>query len=182
MNILSLSFRNLISRPLGNILSLVLLALGVGMVALLLHVNNHVQQQMENNIRGIDMVVGAKGSPLQLILSAVYHIDAPTGNIPLSEVEKLKKNPWVSTAIPLSYGDSYKGYRIVGTDHQYPEHYEATVAEGRLWETSFEVTVGAKAARDLKLKVGDTFQGAHGFAEGGETHGDKDYTVVGIFE
>ena len=172
----------MISRPLANTLSLVLLALGVGLIALLLHVNQHIQQQMENNVEGIDMVVGAKGSPLQLILSAVYHIDAPTGNISLNEAERLRKNPLVAQGIPLSYGDNYNGYRIVGTNHNYPALYEAALSEGQLWQKAFEVTVGYQVASKLNLKVGDTFAGSHGLTQGGEAHGTHAYQVVGIFE
>lgn len=168
------------SRPLSTILSLVLLTLGVGMIALLLQVNRHIQQQMENNVRGIDMVVGAKGSPLQLILSAIYHIDAPTGNISRLEAEELQKNRLVASGIPLSYGDTYRGFRIVGTNHQYPELYEAEVASGKLWHEPFEVTIGATVANTLELKTGDTFTGAHGLVEGGETHEEHAYLVVGI--
>lgn len=168
------------SRPLSTTLSLVLLTLGVGMITLLLQVNRHIEEQMQNNIRGIDMVVGAKGSPLQLILSAVYHIDAPTGNISLKEAEELKRNRLISAGIPLSYGDTYQGYRIVGTNHDYPDLYKATVAEGNFWEASFEVTVGATVAQNLGIKLGDTFAGAHGLVEGGEVHGDHLYRVVGI--
>ena len=182
MNIFRLSIKNMTSRPLSTTLSLVLLTLGVGMIALLLQVNRHIQQQMENNIRGVDMVVGAKGSPLQLILSAVSHIDAPTGNISLQEAEDLRKNRLVEYGIPLSYGDSYKGYRIVGTDHQYTELYNAKVAEGELWQQSLEVTVGARAAANLNLSLGDTFAGAHGLTEGGSVHDEHLYTVVGIFD
>ena len=167
------------SRPLSTTLSLVLLILGVGMIALLLQVNRHIQQQMENNVRGIDMVVGAKGSPLQLILSAVYHIDAPTGNISLHEAERIQKNRLVASGIPLSYGDSYKGYRIVGTNHQYPELYGALVENGRLWQDPFEVTVGAAVAKNLNLEIGDNFVGAHGLAEGGEVHEEHAYKIVG---
>ena len=179
MNIFRLSLRNMTSRPLSTTLSLVLLTLGVGMIASLLQVNRHIKEQMSNNIRGIDMVVGAKGSPLQLILSAVYHIDAPTGNISMHEAEQLRKNRLVELGIPLSYGDSHKGYRIVGSNHQYPALYAATVAQGRLWEETFEVTLGATVAKNLNLAIGDTFAGAHGLAEGGEIHDDQVYRVVG---
>lgn len=181
MNIFRLSLRNMTSRPLSTTLSLVLLTLGVGMISLLLQVSRHLQQQMENNVRGIDMVVGAKGSPLQLILSAVYHIDAPTGNISLSEAERLQKNRLVASGIPLSYGDSHRGYRIVGTSHQYPELYEAQVTSGRLWQEPFEVTVGATVASNLNLTLNDSFKGAHGLTERGETHEEHAYRVVGIF-
>jgi len=180
MNIFRLSFRNMTSRPLNTTLSLVLLTLGVGMIALLLQVNRHIQEQMENNVRGIDMVVGAKGSPLQLILSAVYHIDAPTGNISFTEAEKLQKNQLLASGIPLSYGDSYEGYRIVGTNHQYPELYKAEVLNGRLWQKPFEVTIGATVAKNLDLKLNDYFTGSHGLSEGGESHEENIYQVVGI--
>ncbi len=181
MNIFRLSLRNMTSRPLSTTLSLVLLTLGVGMIALLLQVNRHIEEQMRNNVRGIDMVVGAKGSPLQLILSAVYHIDAPTGNISLREANELKKQRLVESGIPLSYGDSYQGYRIVGTNYDYPALYQGEVENGRLWEETFEVAIGATLANHMGLKIGDTFTGAHGLAAGGENHADHPYEVVGIF-
>lgn len=180
MNIFRLSLRNMTSRPLSTSLSVLLLTLGVGMIALVLQVNRHIQAQMENNVRGIDMVVGAKGSPLQLILSAVYHIDAPTGNISLEAAEALRQSPFIDQGIPLSYGDSYRGYRIVGTNLEYPVLYKAEVAEGRFWEKSLEVTLGSTVAKNLDLQIGDTFAGAHGLADGGELHEGHEYVVVGI--
>lgn len=180
MNITKLSYKNMMSRPLSTALSLILLTLGVGIIALTLQISLHIQEQMENNVRGIDMVVGAKGSPLQLILSAVYHVDAPTGNIPLNAANQLKKNRLVKYGIPLSYGDNYQGYRIVGTTHQYPQLYDANTRNGRLWKAPFEVTVGASVAQALGLKTGDSFTGSHGLAEGGETHHEHAYLVVGI--
>mgnify|MGYP006270547317 CR=1 FL=1 len=173
----------MLSRPLSTGLSLLLLVLGVGMISLLLQVNSLVQEQMRKNVRGIDMVVGAKGSPLQLILSSVFHIDNPTGNISLEEARQLTRNRrLVKGGIPLSYGDSYKGYRIVGTTPAYPELYRAELEEGRLWEQPFEVTVGATAARNLNLKIGDTFASSHGLIEGGEVHNEMKFRVVGLFK
>ena len=171
----------MVNKPLSTLLSLLLLMLSVGMISFLLEVNRNVNEQMNHNLKGIDMVVGAKGSPLQLVLSAVYHIDAPTGNIPLNEALKLKKNRFIASATPLSYGDSYKGYRIVGTDSTYPELFSATIQKGRLWTKSMEVTIGSNLAKKLNLKLGDTFAGGHGLIEGGETHEEHQYTVVGIF-
>ncbi len=91
MNILKLSWSNLKVKPLNTFLSLLLLTLGVALVSMLLILNKQLDEQFKRNISGIDMVVGAKGSPLQLILSSVYHIDNPTGNIPLGEAEVLLK-------------------------------------------------------------------------------------------
>jgi putative ABC transport system permease protein len=155
---------------------------GVGVISLLLLLNNQIEQQLQSNLRGIDMVVGAKGSPLQLILSSVYHIDNPTGNIPYKEANKLDKNPLVDFTIPLSFGDSYNGYRIVGTTHQYTELYEVSLKEGRLWNRSLEVVLGSTVAEIHQLKIGDTFYGTHGLVEGGHVHDDYAYEVVGILK
>jgi putative ABC transport system permease protein len=182
MNIGTLSLKNILSKPLSTGLSLVLLALGVGIISLMLQIDRHLQSQMTNNIRGIDMVVGAKGSPLQLILSAVFQIDVPTGNISLSETEALQENRLVEFGIPLSYGDSYEGFRIVGTTEKYPELYSTIIAEGGLWKNSLEVTLGSKVAKKTGLQVGGTFLGSHGLSEGGHVHEEKAYVVTGIFE
>jgi len=181
MNLLKISWANVVSRPLAALLSLVLLSMAVGIISMLVLVNNQFQQQFTNNVKGIDMVLGAKGSPLQLILSSVYHVDAPTGNIPLDKAEKILNNPLVAKKIPLSYGDSYKGYRIVGTEHTLPEKYQMQLKEGRLWEKPFEVTVGATVAKNLGLKLGDYFHSAHGLLDDTHVHDHQDFVVVGLF-
>jgi putative ABC transport system permease protein len=182
MNLLKISWANLKEKKLNSFLSGLLLTLGIGIISLLLLLNKQLDEQFKRNIRGIDMVVGAKGSPLQLILSSIYQIDAPTGNVPLAEVNKLRKNPFVKAVIPLSMGDNYRGFRIVGTTPQYVTHFEATVADGQLFSAALEVTLGSKVAEASGLKVGDTFASAHGLDEEGEAHGEKEYKVVGIFE
>ncbi|WP_200980120.1 ABC transporter permease [Echinicola sp. 20G] len=182
MSIFRLSIKNVTAKPLSTALSLLLLSLGVGLISLMLHIDKHIKEQMNSNIRGIDMVVGAKGSPLQLILSAVFQVDVPTGNIQLSEANTLLKNRLIDYGIPLSYGDSYSGFRIVGTDERYPENYSMNLAEGKLWWKSMEVTIGAAVAGKTGLKVGDTFHGSHGLMEGGHVHDDQAYVVKGIFE
>ena len=168
------------AKPLSTLLSLLLLVLGVSIISLLLLLNQQLSQTFNQNIRGIDMVVGAKGSPLTLILSAVYQIENPTGNIPLAEAEPLLRHPLVKRGIPLAYGDNYQGYRIMGTDTNYVAHYQGRLAEGRLWEAPFEVTLGATAAARLGLRVGDTFYGAHGVSGSDDVHEDHPYEVVGI--
>ena len=180
MTIFKLSWRNLVVSPLNTILSLLLMSLGVGIISLLILLNNEMKQQVKNNLKEIDMVVGAKGSPLQLILSSVYHIDNPTGNIPLSSINKLKKNRLVDLVIPLSYGDSYKGFRIVGSTHDYFDLYNVEIKEGRRWEGGFEVVVGSDVARMHNLQIGDNFYGSHGLLKGGHVHDNYAYTVVGV--
>ena len=181
MNISRLSWQNLISNPLNTTLSLLLMTFGVGIISLLFLLNNQIEQQLQANLRGVDMVVGSKGSPLQLILSSIYHIDNPTGNIPYSEAIKIDNNSLVDLTVPLSYGDSYNGFRIVGTTHQYPELYEMSLKKGRLWSRSLEVVLGSTVAQIHRLKIGDTFYGTHGLIEGGHVHDEYAYEVVGIF-
>ncbi|RMG63622.1 MAG: ABC transporter permease, partial [Bacteroidetes bacterium] len=180
MRLLHLSWQNLLAKPLSTLLSLLLLVLGVSIISLLLLLNQQLTANFNQNIRGIDMVVGAKGSPLSLILSAVYHIENPTGNIPLAEAEPLLRHPLVQRGIPLAYGDNYEGYRILGTDSSYLAHYGASLAQGRAWEAPFEVTLGATAAARLGLAVGDSFYGAHGVAGSDDVHEDHPYRVVGL--
>lgn len=182
MNLLNLSWANLRDKKLNSFLSALLLTLGIGIISLLLLLNKQLDEQFRRNLKGIDMVVGAKGSPLQLILSSVYQIDAPTGNIPLEEVERLQKNPMVKAAIPLSMGDNYRGFRIVGTTEDYVTHFEGELETGELFGESMEVTIGYKVAEGAGLKVGDTFAGSHGFDQEGEAHGDHLYVVKGIFK
>ncbi|MEC8274105.1 MAG: ABC transporter permease [Bacteroidota bacterium] len=181
MNISRLSWQNLISNPLNTTLSLLLMMFGVGIISLLFLLNNQIEQQLQANLKGVDMVVGSKGSPLQLILSSIYHIDNPTGNIPYSEAIKIENNSLVDFTIPLSYGDSYNGFRIVGTSHQYPELYEMSLNKGRLWSRNLEVVIGSTLAQIYGLKIGDTFYGSHGLIEGGHVHDEYAYEVVGIF-
>ena len=152
MNISRLSWQNLISNPLNTTLSLLLMTFGVGIISLLFLLNNQIEQQLQANLRGVDMVVGSKGSPLQLILSSIYHIDNPTGNIPYSEAIKIDNNSLVDFTIPLSYGDSYNGFRIVGTTHQYPELYEMSLNKGRLWSRNLEVVLGSNGSSNSPIK------------------------------
>jgi len=180
MNIWKLSWKNIWAKPLNTFMSVLLLALAIGIISMLLHVDNSFQKKIERNIAGIDMVVGAKGSPLQLILASIFHVDNPTGNIDLVELEKLKKNRLVASAIPLSYGDSYRGFRIVGTSLEYPEIYGAELEDGIYFSEVMEVVIGAKVANDLGLKVGDEFFSMHGFQEVGEEHGDHPFKVTGV--
>jgi putative ABC transport system permease protein len=180
MNALTLSWRYLWSRPLGAALNVLLLGLGLASITFLLLVGHQLQKAFDKDLAGIDVVVGAKGSPMQLILSGVFHIDTPTGNIPYQAFADLQKNKLVSKAIPLSLGDNLNGFRIVGTSHAYLAHYDGQLAQGRLWSQPMQVVLGAAVARSLGLAVGQTFVGAHGLGGGGHSHGEYPYEVVGI--
>ena len=178
-----LAFKNMVSKPLNLLLSLLLLTLSVALVTFVLQLSGQLGGQLNKNIAPFDMVVGAKGSPLQLVLSSVLHVDVPTGNIKLKEIATLQNHPFVEEAIPVSYGDNYKGYRILGTKPDYLDSYEASLGDGRLYQKSFEVVVGSSARSKLNLQLGDTFISSHGLVESaGEGHEDHPFEVVGILE
>src|ERR1700734_3828780 len=138
MNLLRLGFRNLCFNPLTTLFNVVVLALGIATIVTLLQVSQQLEQRFDRDLQGIDLVVGAKGSPVQLILSSVFHLDFPNGNIPLDEAEKLKANPLIKSAIPIALGDNYNSFRIVGTTTDYIDHYNGTLAQGRLYNTQME--------------------------------------------
>jgi putative ABC transport system permease protein len=177
---LSLAWRYLWARPLATVLNLLLLSLGLAAITLLLLVRTQIDRAFERDLAGIDAVVGAKGSPLQLILSGVFHLDVPTGNIPLAEAQALAQDARVAQLIPLSLGDSYRGFRIVGTTRDYPAHYGAELTQGAWWQAPMEAVLGAQVARNTGLVVGGQFAGAHGLGAGGEEHGDDPYRVSGV--
>lgn len=180
MKTLAFAWRYLWSRPLGAALNVLLLSLGLASITFLLLVGHQLSRAFDRDLAGIDVVVGAKGSPMQLILSGVLHIDVPPGNVPLRAVRALEQHPLVASVIPISLGDNFQGYRIVGTSHDYIAHYQATLAQGRLWDAPMQVVLGASTAARLGAALGQTFAGTHGLGAGGHAHGDSSYTVVGI--
>src|ERR1044071_239920 len=179
MNLFVLVWSYLKARPMNTTLNIVLLAMGIGVITTLLLFNNQFQEKMSENSKGVDLVVGAKGSPLQLVLCSVFHIDFPTGNIRLSEAEKLSKNRLVKKSTPMALGDSYQNFRIVGTDTTYTNLFDAKLKEGKWWQKDLEVVVGSVVAANLQLKIGDTFASAHGLTNDGHAHEENLYRVVG---
>jgi putative ABC transport system permease protein len=182
MNLLKLSFSYLRRRALNTLLNILLLSFGIATIVVLLLFSYQLEDNLYKNAEGIDAVVGAKGSPVQLILSGIFHIDAPTGNINLKEARELMNHRMVASAIPQALGDNYRGYRIVGTTTAYPARYGAELAEGTLWDHEFEVVLGSDVARAEGLHIGDTIVSSHGFSAAGHTHDDHDLHIVGILE
>ena len=181
MNLVHLAWSYLKARPLGTLLNVLLLALGVGTIGFVFLVDRQIGERLDRDARGIDLVVGAKGSPLQLILAGIYHLDAPTGNIPLEAARTLEANPLVREVIPLSLGDALRGFRIVGTIPAYVELYGGELDSGHVFGATLEAVLGSSVARTTRLGVGDRFAGSHGLAEGGAEHADA-YVVVGILK
>ena len=180
MKTIALAWRFLWSRPLSAGLNLLLLSLGLASLSFVLLASHQIDKAFERDLAGIDVVVGAKGSPMQLILSGVFHIDAPTGNVPLAAVKQLEQHPQVAQLIPISLGDSYRGFRIVGSTPDYLRHYRVAFAQGGIWGAPMQAVLGAQVAAQTGLKVGDRFAGSHGLAGGGDSHGQTPYVVSGV--
>ena len=179
MNLATLAWRYLWARPLTTGFNLALLSLGVAVMAFLLLVGSQIERALTSDLAGIDLVVGAKGSPMQLMLAGVFHLDVPTGNIPGATLAQLRGNAMVSAAVPLALGDSVQGFRIVGTEATYLDWYDARLAEGRRWGAPMELVLGHVVAHDLALAVGAAVIGSHGLASEGQAHAATPYVVVG---
>lgn len=180
MNIWKFSIKNMKAKAMYTALGILTLALSTALLLGVRIVEHTYSQQMQNNLADIDMVIGAKGSPLQLVLSSVLHIDNPTGNINYNEALKISKNPFVKSAIPISYGDNYKGYRIVGSTDAFINIYSATYEEGMAPKASLEVVLGHTVASQLNLSIGDTFMSSHGLADNDMHVHNQKLKVVGI--
>lgn len=183
MTLARISLHYLWRRKLSTALNVSLLAFGVAAVTLLLLTSNQLEERIYRDARGIDLVVGAKGSQTQIILSSIYELDVPTGTIPWSEAQEIAKHKSVKRAIPIALGDNHQGFRVVGTSHDYVAHYDARLAEGRLWQEPLEAVLGADVAARLRPRIGSTFAASHGLlVPGGEPHNASPYRVVGILE
>lgn len=180
MSLWRLAWRYLWSQPLTAGLNLLLLSLGLAAIGFVLLVSEQIEAGVRRDLAGIDLVVGAKGSPMQIMLAGVFHLDVPTGNIPLASIEALRAQRLVARVVPLSLGDSLQGFRIVGTTADYLALYDAQLATGRPWAQPMEAVLGAAAARATGLKPGDRFAGSHGLGAQGTAHAHHDYTVVGV--
>lgn len=183
MNLRKLAFANLRRNKLAATLNVILMAIGIATVVILLLFSNHMRQRMQNDAKQIDMVIGAKGSPSQLVLSAVYHADIPNGNIDHSELARWQSHPLVKQAIPQSLGDSWRGYRIVGTTPEYAKLFNATLASGEFWHAgeTHQVVIGSDIAAS-GLKLGDKITSVHGLGIGGHAHEQKSLVISGVLE
>lgn len=175
-----LAIRFLLERPWQFALAVTLCALGLASAISIVWLQSLLETHARRQAAGIDIVVGAQGSPLQNVLAAVYYLDVPNGNIRLAEVDALRANPQVARAIPIALGDSVAGARIVGTTPEYVSFYGASLAAGELPTAPMDAVVGAAVAARTGLKVGDNFVGAHGLGDVGVEHEGYPYRVSGL--
>lgn len=188
-----LALHYLVARPLLNGLTALAVALGIAIVVATTTLATSARQSARDAAGGYQLLLAAKGSPIQAVLSTLFFAEAPTGLIPHDVYERLRADPGVTLAVPFNFGDSYKRHLIVGTTPDYLRLLEGTLRRapqiepgGRWPERAFEAVLGAAAARATGFRPGDTFTAAHGFvelpADLAHHHEEQPYTVVGILE
>ena len=185
----SLAWRNLRTRPIQTTLTVLVVGLALALFVAISVLGDAIRQGV---IRASDpfgvLVVGAKGSGQQLVLSSILLQGQPVGNIPYAIFERLAADERVATAVPLAFGDNVGGAKIIGTNEAFfaltgprNEPSPFVVVEGRLFAEPFEAVLGSGAARQLGLQVGQTFRSSHGVERGFEPNEhDAPFTVVGI--
>jgi putative ABC transport system permease protein len=188
MILFSLAYRSLKNRRLTSTLTLVSLALSVSLWVGIEHLRNGARDSFSNTISQTDLIVGARGAPLQLLLYTVFHMGSPTANVTFESYEKIKKHRAVLWTIPISLGDSHRGFRVVGTNEDFYRHYrfrqdrQIEFARGRAPRDVFDVALGSEVAQRLGYGLGARIVVSHGMtsARGIMDHDDKPFTVVGI--
>lgn len=184
--------RLLLSRPLQNLLAVLVMALSIAAAVNVLLLAEGLHSAMVQAARPFPMLMGVKGSPNQLVLNTVFLKDQPIGNFEYARVDELRSNPNVAQAVPLGYGDNYRGYRIVGTEKELLElkGIDKNAApwlqleQGRIFTNDYEAVLGADAAAKTGLRLGDSFASVHGVVHnvGAKTHNQQKFTVVGILQ
>ncbi|WP_010135686.1 ABC transporter permease [Ochrovirga pacifica] len=180
MNLWFISIKNIKSKPLHTVLSVLTLSFSLALLLGIAQIKHSFEQQIQQQVQGIDLIVGAKGSPIQLVLSALLHLDKPTGNIAYQEALKLSQNRHIKFAVPISYGDNYLGYRIVGTTPDFKKLYNTQLLQGTWPQKKLEVVIGSQVAKELRLQLGATFKSAHGLMANEHHVHQEEFTVVGI--
>lgn len=189
MVILSLAWHSLKNRKLTTILTILSIALSVALLVGVENVRAGARESFSGTISGTDLIVGARGGSLQLLLYAVFRMGTATNNVGYDTYQHFAKHPAVAWTIPYSLGDSHRGYRVVGTTNDFYEHYRfrrdrrIEFAQGKAPEGIFDVVLGSEVAATLGYKMGDRVVIAHGIAvKAIQDHGDKPFSVVGILK
>jgi len=185
--LVALSWKSLLNRRFTALLTVVAIALSVALLLAVERVRTDTRQSFTNTISGTDLIVGARGGAIQLLLYSVFHMGNATNNISWESYREISGRPLVDWTVPISLGDSHRGYRVMGTSTAYFEHYRYArdrgvgFTSGRAFEGVFDAVVGAEVARQLDYEVGDRIVVAHGAGNVSfANHDDKPFTVTGV--
>lgn len=187
MMMLRLALTSLRSRFLTTALTVASIALSVTLLVGIENVRAGVRDSFAGTIRGVDLIVGARGGTLQVLLSAVFGIGSPSGSVKLSTMERWKAHPAVKWVVPYSLGDSHRGFRVVGTTPEFYERYRfrkdgrIVFVSGRAAAADTEVVIGSEVAEKLGYTIGTPVVVVHGLRDiGTSSHEAHPFHVVGI--
>ena len=189
MAIFSLAWKSLLNRRFTALLTVLSIALSVALLVGVEKLRTEARASFANTLSGTDLIVGARSGPVQLLLYAVFRIGDATNNISWESYQDIAKHPRVSWTVPISLGDSHRGFRVLGTSQSYFEHYQfgrgrpLVIADGQPFNDLYDTVVGAEVAERLGYKLGDEVVIAHGASDVSfARHDDKPFRVVGILE
>ena len=185
----ALAFKSLRNRKFTTILTIVSISLSVTLLLGVERIRKETRTSFANTISGTDLIVGARSGPLQLLLYSVFRIGNATNNISWESYQEIRRNPNIDWVIPISLGDSHRGYRVMGTNTDYFEFFRFAggrrleLSDGRLFEKVFDTVLGAEVAQALNYNIGDSIIIAHGAGEVSFVeHDDKPFKVVGVLK
>jgi putative ABC transport system permease protein len=187
MIVLRLAIQSLLNRWVTALLTVASIAISVMLLLAVEKVRNGARQSFTDTISGTDLIVGARSGSIQLLLYSVFRIGNATNNITWASYQEIARQPEIAWAVPLSLGDSHRGFRVLGTTPDYFKHYryrrtnQLAFTEGAVFSDLFDAVIGADVAKALGYKLGDKMVVAHGlgsvaFVE----HDDKPFRVAGI--
>ena len=185
--IAKLALQSLADRKGSVMLSLLAMTVSIFVLLGVEHIRHQTKQNFSSTVSGVDLIVGARTGSLNLLLYSVFRIGSPTNNIRWQTYENITNNNQVKWAIPISLGDSHKGYRVLGTTKSYFQHFSygkkrhLAFSDGREFDQVFDLVLGSEVANKLGYKLGDKVELAHGIAATSfSMHDDRPFTVVGI--
>jgi len=187
--VLTLAMRSLWARKMTAILTIISIAAAVLLFVAVENLRQGARTSFERTISDTDVIVGARSSPINLILYSVFQIGDPTNNVTWKTYEEISQRSDVAWAVPISLGDSHRGFRVVGTTRDYFEHYKyadsasLNFADGGVFDDLFDVVIGAQVARELNYERGSKITLSHGLgATSFVNHDDKPFTVIGTLK
>ena len=182
--LVSLAWSSLASRRKSVILTFLSLLISISVLLSVEHIRQQAKESFNRTISDVDMIVGAPSGQLNLLLYSVFRMGSPTSNINYKSYETLKSSSLVKWAIPISLGDSHRGFRVMGTSNSYFEHFKygtkqpLTFSSGQPFNTLFEAVIGADVAKKLNYKIGQSVVIAHGIGNTSFTHHDNTPFII----
>jgi putative ABC transport system permease protein len=187
MRLFSLTLKSLRQRKAGVALTVFTVALSVFLLLGVERVRTDARLGFASTVSGTDLLVGARSGPVTLLLYSIFHVGEATNNITWKSYQDIKAMPEVAWTVPLSLGDSHRGFRVTGTTVDFFEHYHygrgnaLAMATGKPFSDLYDAVIGAEVARQLHYKVGGSIVLSHGLGGPGlASHADKPFRISGV--